>query len=485
MVWFLITPFITMTLYQTQIQRIKTKLLAAKNADPDLQVFGADGHQYQLNAPIAMQKIVDFEKKYHIQLPHEYKLFLTEIGNAGESFSNSAAGPFYGIYPFGEHYQLFFNDFDATLLKNPCLLDPKQTVTAWQAQIKSLYADGLTEQEYEQQEAEIFGGLLVIGSQGCSYAHALILNGVHTGKVVNVSIDHDPPKFTYEAHFLDWYERWLDDIIEGNLQDTHAWFGYQMGGTESDLMQKYQHTQEHQLKYQILEGLNFKKNLTQNTLQQLLAHYPTENNDNQIMILSLVSKHDPQGATPYLEELFKTQLNAAVKLIHWYIKDDLIHWISRIYEYLHQINDEETFRFACYILQKDQQQQFDALKPFAYHPDLDIQKTVFYTFSFLNDKSDFENEFLHGLDADEPSLLIQVLQAMQGLKTPAILKKLRDLVLKFPYQEVEPDEDGIRYYSNDTDKLVYISSNIASVLEEYNLNHHSIQEIDLKTYRIP
>ena len=61
-------------------------------------------------------KIVDFEKKYHIQLPHEYKLFLTEIGNAGESFSNSAAGPFYGIYPFGEHYQLFFNDFDATLL---------------------------------------------------------------------------------------------------------------------------------------------------------------------------------------------------------------------------------------------------------------------------------------------------------------------------------------------------------------------------------
>lgn len=468
--------------YQTQIQRIKTKLIAAQHADPDLEVFGADAHQYQLNAPIPMQKIIDFEQQHGIQLPIEYKLFLTEIGHAGESFSNSAAGPFYGIYPFGEQYQLFSNDFDQALLTNPTLLTPHTTHEIWQAQIQELYAENLSDHEYEQQEAKIFGGLFVIGSQGCGYSHALILNGIYTGKVVNISIDHDKPKFGYEAHFLDWYERWLDEVIDGNLQNTHAWFGYQMGGTESDLMQRYKNTQDHQLKYQILEGLNFKKSLTQDTLQQLLAYCPDENNENQIMILSLVSKHDAQRAVPYLEELFKTQLNTAVKLIHWYIEEDLPHWISRIYEYLPHVQDEETFRFACYILQKDEQQQFQQLKPFVQHPDFEIRKSTFYTFSFLNDKKPYETEFLHGLDSNEPSLLIQVLQAMQGLKTRAILKKLQALVVKFPYQDIEPDENGLRYYSADTDDLVYISSNISNVLKEYNLNHDSIQHINPETF---
>lgn len=71
---------------------------------------------------------------------------------------------------------------------------------------------------------------------------------------------------------------------------------------------------------------------------------------------------------------------------------------------------------------------------------------------------------------------------MQGLKTRAILKKLQALVVKFPYQDIEPDENGLRYYSADTDDLVYISSNISNVLKEYNLNHDSIQHINPETF---
>ncbi len=37
-----------------------------------------------------------------MSLPSCYRAFLKELGNGGSSYANSAAGPFYGVYSFGE-----------------------------------------------------------------------------------------------------------------------------------------------------------------------------------------------------------------------------------------------------------------------------------------------------------------------------------------------------------------------------------------------
>ena len=40
--------------------------------------------------------------------------------------------------------------------------------------------------KYFAERAKVFGGLLPLGSQGCTYEHALVLNGKYAGRVVNV-----------------------------------------------------------------------------------------------------------------------------------------------------------------------------------------------------------------------------------------------------------------------------------------------------------
>ena len=85
----------------------------------------------------------------------------------------------------------------------------------------------MSDEEFDKEMGNIFSGILPIGSQGCTYLHGIILNGKHKGKVVNLDISRQKPKFTYENNFLDWYERWLDEVIsEELLKDGPSWFGY-------------------------------------------------------------------------------------------------------------------------------------------------------------------------------------------------------------------------------------------------------------------
>ena len=52
-----------------QIERIKKKLLIAKNTDKDLKVFGADSHKYFLEETANNDQILKFEKDYNLALP--------------------------------------------------------------------------------------------------------------------------------------------------------------------------------------------------------------------------------------------------------------------------------------------------------------------------------------------------------------------------------------------------------------------------------
>jgi len=78
----------------------KAAILAALSAldrkDPRRKVFGAVSHQYRLNPPLRVRTIEAFEQKHQVTLPEDYRYFLTAVGNGG-------AGPYYGLFRFGEH----------------------------------------------------------------------------------------------------------------------------------------------------------------------------------------------------------------------------------------------------------------------------------------------------------------------------------------------------------------------------------------------
>ena len=50
-------------MYQEQLHRIQQKLSQAKAADKDLEVFGAETHEYHLNPPVSEAEVLAFEKK--------------------------------------------------------------------------------------------------------------------------------------------------------------------------------------------------------------------------------------------------------------------------------------------------------------------------------------------------------------------------------------------------------------------------------------
>src|SRR5205823_941382 len=69
---------------------IRRKLALLSEQDGGWRLFGADRHRYQLAPCLTEHQLDEFEQRYAIRLPHEYRAFLHEIGNGGP-------GPFYGL----------------------------------------------------------------------------------------------------------------------------------------------------------------------------------------------------------------------------------------------------------------------------------------------------------------------------------------------------------------------------------------------------
>ena len=244
------------TKFSIQISRIKDKLSRARAFDSELKVFGASSHKYEIGSSLTLDEVVSFEKKYSITLPDCYRSFLLEVGNGGSSYLEAGAGPFYGIYAMGSQVGELLETPELYLHKEP-QISPEMSDEMWSELTKRLNDDDeISDADYELELGKVFSGLLPIGSQGCSSLHVLIVSGEDAGRVVNLDMDLHTPKVCYEDNFLDWYERWLDEIISGILlADGPAWFGYTMGGDDNYLLSVFNTSSEDQTRLEALNGL--------------------------------------------------------------------------------------------------------------------------------------------------------------------------------------------------------------------------------------
>lgn len=218
--------------FSDQIQRIKVKLSVAKRKDKKLRVFGSSSHKYQISTPVSVAEIKQFENKCNIKLPCCYRTFLIEVGNGGISYMKSGAGPYYGIFPLGKNIDDLVENAERHLSKD-CVIHPELNDEEWTKLNKNIDSDNdISDEDFEIERSKIFGGILPIASQGCTYISGLILNGLQRGRILNLDFDFQKPSFAYESNFLDWYERWLDEVILGKLFESPSWFGY--GKRESE-----------------------------------------------------------------------------------------------------------------------------------------------------------------------------------------------------------------------------------------------------------
>lgn len=218
------------------LKELKEELQKAREADPELQQFGAEKHQYQWNPPASVEEVEALEEKIGVKLPQDYRDFLLQAGNGG-------AGPYYGLFSLQE-VQDWLNWNDVQPNKEALLYPgiPPYEEEDWDED-EDWEDDDLEETSQEDQDEEepaerTYGldGCIPILSQGCSYFAYLLVTGPYRGRVVYVEAEFSYIFFPRETNFLSWYRRWLREIANGY---QIFWFGTNLDGDEETLCQLY------------------------------------------------------------------------------------------------------------------------------------------------------------------------------------------------------------------------------------------------------
>lgn len=445
-----------------QIERIKKKLILAKNADKDLKVFGASSHQYTLGETVSKDDIISFENEYSLVLPEDYKAFLLDIGNGGVSYANSAAGSGYGIYPFGKNVDEFISENTKQYLKEDCKLYPEMTDEFWSDLNKNIEEDDdISTEDFEVELGKIFSGLLPIGTQGCTYYYALVLNGEFKGRVVNVDVEREKPYFAFESNFLDWYERWLDQVIPESIMATQPdLFKYTLSGLAGYILEVFFATENHDIKTECLSGILKKEKLDSVTLDIVEEQYQLSSGELKKAILQILTKFDYERAKPHLISYSDESLLDVFQFVFWYAKDKSIDWLEVIKSNTENINDEEAFRFCTYLLREMNFDYGDIIVPFTSSKNIKIRIDAYYSLGQLENKSNYIDVFIAGLNDDSNRVIHTTLQALEGVKDKRLLKYYKFIAEKFP---VEED---------------YILANLNHRLKPFGLTNKTIKKIN-------
>lgn len=417
-----------------QSHRILAKLSQAKATDQRRQVFGADTHGYVVHAPATPQALIDFEGRLGITLPPAYRQFVLEVGNGGDGYAGSAAGPFYGIYGVGGRMGDMPLDLLAKVVARPCILTPGMPPSDWEALVDRVEADGESQADgSDEAQGILFGGLLPLGAQGCSSYHGLVVNGPHTGRVVNFDRElGGPPVFAFEADFLAWYERWLDDILAGDLlQKAPTWFGYTRGGAEAELLAGWLGSQDAHMAKEYLAGLLSKARLSNATLDALAARQAGRET-HRVLICQIVCKHDPELARPLLTVLAAQDPLAFLQCLHCYARDHAPQWQAQVLAIANGITDLETFRFFTYVLEALPVNHGSILAPYTRQVQAGIRRQALFALGKVADRKPHLPCFIAGLHDEDSTVVHAALQALSGLKDRSLLSHYRLVAQRYP-----------------------------------------------------
>ncbi|HEX6368174.1 MAG TPA: SMI1/KNR4 family protein [Longimicrobium sp.] len=193
---------------EAALDRIAEKVRRARDARP----FGAEsGGMPELNPPLAMDEVAAIEARLGITFPEEYRGFVTRVGDGG-------AGPAYGLFRLttalretkaDTHPQLLATPFPHVRTYNPDT-DP-EVIAFWDRADRG----EVSEEEQSFQSLREGAGTLPLCDEGCGYLHLLVVTGPARGTMWVDNRGVDAGFAPLDVTFLEWYERWIDDVLAG------------------------------------------------------------------------------------------------------------------------------------------------------------------------------------------------------------------------------------------------------------------------------
>jgi hypothetical protein len=215
------------------VPKIVDGLRFLREADRKFSVFGANGHEYKLRSRLDEAMVVEFERRYSLRLPDDYRRFVIEVGNGG-------AGPYYGIHGLDELYETqedYWNDLSKPFPYRHQWAGPPDL-------LKAIEEADAYESGDEDRRGELIDeywrlasrdGSINICDYGCNLRFLLIVKGPELARIwfdatpdlagySPVAINPAPPIERYgkwcitdydtpeesRVGFAEWYHCWLD-----------------------------------------------------------------------------------------------------------------------------------------------------------------------------------------------------------------------------------------------------------------------------------
>ncbi|NGZ74398.1 HEAT repeat domain-containing protein [Saccharibacillus alkalitolerans] len=400
---------------QAQLERIVWKLKMATRRDDALKEFGANRHGYRMNDPLEPKALEAFEAAAKVKLPTEFSEFLQTVGNGG-------AGPYYGIAPLDPNPEGAF-------LNRPCRLSPDMTQEQWEAMTAFLHDPSLEAAEKSVMQSELYGGLLQIGTMGWTFDMMLVLTGPYRGRIVYVDRSAQIPFFTYEANFLEWYERWLDEIIGGC--DT-GWFGMERAGDDGVLIDLYLSSLEEKVKVSAIQGMHKLPVLKPETVKFLLEQCVDSSPAVRIAALEILAQKDYRSALPFLERALgspsaEERLSAA-RQVETYGEPgggELAFLLER------RLPLEDDHRVLCQMtrtLERGTINPLALLVPFFSHADRNMRRESIFHAGRLPGREAHAEAFARALNDGDEQVRETAVRALEGLPLPGLLSEYRRLL---------------------------------------------------------
>ena len=179
------------------------------------------------------------------------------------------------------------------------------------------------------------------------------------------------PWFVHETSFLDWYERWLDEVIRGDLrQKNPGSFGTTVGGSDLQLVERYRNALDTRERVECLKGLVVKATLGPEALRLLETACAHQEREVRRFALRALTKADYHRAEHWLREACAEDALSVFQNLIWYAEGQCGDWLDEGRARLEQPGiGLEEFRFATYVLGESGADAEPLLAPYRDHAD--------------------------------------------------------------------------------------------------------------------